>query len=195
MQKQIVFVHGGETFPTYEEYLYWLENESVFDPERADRRAKRWHRQLETLIPGSVVLRPQMPNDLNAQYREWELYFQKVIPHLTDGVICIGHSLGGTFFLKYLAAHTLPVRAHSVHLVAPSFGVPRTTFTVDEDISNITQQAPCTIYHSKDDPVVPYRESVDGVLRIPNARLISCANSGHFLSETLPELTETLLDL
>lgn len=192
MQKHIIFIHGGETFPTYEEYLSWLQNESVFDPERTDRRAKRWHRQLEIALPGWVILRPQMPNDVNAQYKEWEIYFEKTIPFLKDNIVLIGHSLGGTFLLKYLATHTLPVRIHSVHLVAPSFGVPRTSFVVNEDISRVTDHAPCIIYHSTDDMVVPYSETEAGIQRMPKAQLVTFTDRGHFISETFPELISAL---
>lgn len=192
MNQQILFIHGGETFPSYDEYISWLKHESVFDPERADRRAKRWHRQLEVALPGCVVLRPQMPNDVNAQYIEWEIYFEKTLPFLKNNVVLIGHSLGGTFLLKYLATHTLPIVIHSIHLVAPSFGVPGTSFTINEDISRVSDHAPCTIYHSTDDTVVPFSETEVGMQRMPNARLITFSDRGHFLSETFPELTAAL---
>ena len=113
MAHQLIFIHGGETFPSYERYMAWLRDESTFDPLRNDRRSKRWHRQLETTLPGWEILRPQMPNDVNAQYIEWEVYFEKVIPYIKPGAVLVGHSLGGTFLLKYLAAHEIPVRLGS----------------------------------------------------------------------------------
>ncbi len=195
MNQQILFIHGGETFSTHEEYLFWLKNESQFDPDRAQKRARRWHRQLESVLPGWTVLRPQMPNDVNAQYPEWEIYFKKVTPFLKNGVVVIGHSLGGTFLLKYLATHTLPVTVRSVYLVAPSFGVPHTTFDVFEDISKVTKHAPCTIYHSLDDSIVPFAESEGGVKRMPGARLVQFSDRGHFLSESFPELVSDLLQI
>ncbi len=192
MSQQILFIHGGESFATYDEYISWLKYDSVFDPERADRRAKRWHRQLESALPGWTVLRPQMPNDVNARYLEWEIYFDKVVPFLEDGVVLIGHSLGGTFLMKYLAMRVLPITVHSIHLVAPSFGVPDTTFSVHEDISKVANLAQCTVYHSIDDTIVPYAETSAGMLRMPHAQLITFTDRGHFLSETFPELIDAI---
>ncbi len=188
MSKQLVFIHGGETFDTYDHYINWLTTTSTFDPERYNARAKRWHRNLETFLPGWVILRPQMPNEVNAQYNEWEVYFEKVIPYLQDKVVLIGHSLGGTFLLKYLATHELPVQA-SVHLVAPSFGVLHTSFDVTENLSIISSRVrSCTVHHSTDDMVVPYQESKEGVLHIHGAQLRTYTDRGHFLGESFPEL-------
>ncbi|MFM2415212.1 MAG: hypothetical protein RI911_905 [Candidatus Parcubacteria bacterium] len=192
MAQQLIFVHGGEAFPTHGMFLDWLRTIAVFDPLRQDRRQKRWHRQLEAVLPGWSILRPQMPNDTNAQYVEWELYFEKVVPYMEQGCVLVGHSLGGTFLLKYLTKHVLPVQPKALHLVAPSFGVPGTSFEVDEDVSVIPTRIPTTIHHSHDDTVVPYSESVEGILRMPGAQLISYETKGHFIDETFPELVSLL---
>ncbi len=191
MRHQLVFIHGGETFPDYAHYIDWLQSESTFDPERNDRRSRRWHRQLESALPGWEILRPQMPNDLNAQYLEWSIYFKKVIPHIREGAVLVGHSLGGTFLLKYLSQERMPISLTSIHLVAPSFGVEHTSFTVSEDISFIARDAKyCTVHHATDDRVVPYAESETGVSRISGAQLLTYEHRGHFLDETFPELID-----
>lgn len=193
MRHQLVFIHGGETFPDYTHYIHWLQSESTFDPERNDRRSRRWHRQLESTLPGWEILRPQMPNDLNAQYIEWSIYFEKVIPHIREGAVLVGHSLGGTFLLKYLSKERMPVPLTSIHLVAPSFGVEHTSFAVSEDISLIAQDAKyCTVHHATDDRVVPYSESETGISRISGAQLLTYEHRGHFLDETFPELIDLI---
>lgn len=194
MNKQLVFIHGGETFDTYDHYIDWLKTTSTYDPERYAARALRWHRQFEVFLPGWAIFRPEMPNEVNAQYYEWEIYFEKVLPYLQDGVVLVGHSLGGTFLLKYLATHEFPVRS-SVHLVAPSFGVPRTTFDVQENLSVIpTRVKSCAVHHSIDDLVVPYQESAEGIKHIKGAQLYTYTDRGHFLGETFPELIKLITD-
>ena len=103
MKKQVVVIHGGDTFETYEEYLNFLRGYEI-DIERykSDKRDwKPWLRQ--RLGSDYEVILPIMPNKTNARFDEWKIWFEKFIPFLHDNVLLIGHSLGGTFLAKYLS--------------------------------------------------------------------------------------------
>ncbi|MDD4830994.1 MAG: hypothetical protein PHR31_02545, partial [Candidatus Pacebacteria bacterium] len=97
MKKQIVAIHGGETFDTYEEYLSFLKNLEI-DFERIKSKEKSWKKNLGKKLGNDFeVILPEMPNALNAKYIEWEIMFGKLIPFLEEEIILIGHSLGGIF--------------------------------------------------------------------------------------------------
>jgi uncharacterized protein len=159
MKTQIVVLHGGETFDTYQEYLDNLRA-SKFDFSRLMR--KDWKTTLqEKLGDGFEVVLPQMPNKRNAKYLEWKIWFDKIAPLLENGCILVGHSLGGIFLAKYLSEEIVPKKIRALFLVsAPyddkdledslaDFILPTNLNKLSEQIQNIC------IYHSPDDPVVP----------------------------------------
>ena len=121
MKKQIVIIHGGDTFATREEYLSFLRNYEInierFNTDKTDW--KPWVRKM--LQDEYEVITPQMPNKTNAQYGEWQLWFDKFIPFLNDGVILIGHSQGGIFLAKYLSENQFPKKIGGVMLVAAPY--------------------------------------------------------------------------
>ncbi|TWP14917.1 hypothetical protein EUA75_02735, partial [TM7 phylum sp. oral taxon 353] len=78
--KQIVIVHGGSSFNSYENYLDSLKN----SPLHYERLlwAQKWREWLAQTINGYDVLLPNFPNKQNAQYEEWKTYFKKLLPLL-----------------------------------------------------------------------------------------------------------------
>jgi hypothetical protein len=96
--KQIVHIHGGSPFDSYERYLSALRNnpltyESLF-------RKTKWRDWLAVTMTDFDVLLPTMPNKQNARYSEWKIYFEKILPFLGDDVQLIGSSLGGNILSK-----------------------------------------------------------------------------------------------
>jgi predicted alpha/beta hydrolase family esterase len=194
MPKQLVFIHGGETFGTYNEYLAALA-EWTFDPFKALK--KRWKYSLqEELGEEWEVMLPDMPNKYNAKYIEWQTWFEKVIPHLRDGVVLIGHSLGGIFLAKYLAEHELPVAVRKIILIAAPYD------DADSDYSLADFALPTslerlsaydvTLYHSEDDPIVPFVDLGKYQRAVPTAQVRALPDRGHFMDEKFPELVEEL---
>lgn len=74
--KQIVIVHGGSSFNSYENYLDSLKNSSL----HYERLlwAQKWREWLAQTTTGYDVLLPDFPNKQNAQYEEWNI-FRKTI--------------------------------------------------------------------------------------------------------------------
>lgn len=62
-----------------------------------------------------------MPNGNNAQYIEWKIWFERLLPFLNDGVILIGHSLGGIFLAKYLSENNFSIKVRAAILIAAPF--------------------------------------------------------------------------
>ena len=67
-------------------------------------------------------------------------------------------------------------------------------FAFDEKkVGAITQKAECVyIFHSKNDPVVPYSHAETLAELLPEAGPVTFENKGHFLEETFPEFLEHL---
>jgi len=197
MPTQIVFIHGGDSFDSYEEYIDFLKNFEI-DIERFKPR-KRWREWLtEKLGDDYECLRPDMPNKWNAQFSEWKLWFEKIIPFLADGVIFVGHSLGGVFLAKYLAENTFPRKISKLFLLAAPFDskdadYSMASFALPADISKILQQVEkIYLYHSEDDDIVPFIDQAKYKQALPEAEVRIFSDRGHFSIDTFPELLEDI---
>lgn len=193
MKKQIVVIHGGTTFDTYEEYMEYLRS-SELTLEKINR--KDWKDFLATNLPEYEVIYPKMPNAKNARYEEWKIWFEKLFPILNDNVMLVGHSLGGIFLAKYLSENHFPKKISSLHLVAApydtevnkeslaDFALSKTV----EDVSSYTENI--FLYQSTDDTAVAYEDVQKYKRDIPSATLVSFEDRGHFTQESFPELVE-----
>src|SRR3989344_3476169 len=104
---QVWVIHGGDAFASYDEYLEHLKNWEI-DINRL-RGTDDWKSTLSNhLGSGYDVFRPSMPNSRNAKYIEWKIWFDKFVPFMEDGIVLVGHSLGGLFLAKYLSEEQLP---------------------------------------------------------------------------------------
>jgi predicted alpha/beta hydrolase family esterase len=192
--QQLVFIHGGETFDTYKEYIDALRS---WEYEPFEERSKRWKDSLaEELGDQWQVLMPSMPSKMNAKYLEWCLWFEKVEKHLTDGVVLVGYSLGGIFLAKYLSEGPFPVTVRATFLLAAPFDTdsgPLADFGLPSSLAALKGQGgKIFLYHSEDDDVVPFSELDKYRAQLPDATVRTFADHGHFQGPELPELVADL---
>ncbi len=197
MKKQLIHIHGGSPYDSYEDYIESLEEKVIEDPLKVFSNELSWSRRyIEFLHDDWQVIRPDMPCSNNAKYIEWKIWFEKYIPFLQNNIILVGHSLGATFLAKYLSTHTLPVTIEQIHFVAGAY-----TCEADFDLHNIDMQLvqkQCKnirIYHSKDDFIVPYSASDMFLQALPKATLVTFTDRGHFLQAEFPELIQNILEI
>lgn len=195
MKQQVLVIHGGDAFDSYEEYLKDLKSWEI----SLDRiRAKGWKSSLEKDLGENFdVLNPKMPNAQNAKYTEWKIYFEKIIPLMDDQIILIGHSLGGIFLAKYLSENKFPKKIKALILVAPPYNTPTkhplADFVLTKPLSLISELTDNIIlFHSKDDKVVPFTNSKHYFKDLPNIELISFEDRGHFTQDEFPEIIERI---
>lgn len=190
MKKQVLVIHGGDAWDTYEEYIAQLKM-WTYDP--YEERGAGWKNELEEVLGDSYeVFLPTMPSKYNAKYQEWCIWMEKIIPYLRDGVIIIGHSLGANFVAKYLAERTISISVEQVHLVAGCYGLGG-GFDLHVSLENIhVQCAHVFIYHSTDDSIVPYADALKYHKALPDAQFITFSDRGHFLLDDFPEIVENV---
>lgn len=204
MKKQVFYLHGGCAFSEYKDYLEYLRNES---PEPFKAAHTRWNKRLATDLGDEYeTFMPDMPNKFNAQYIEWQIWFENHLQYLRDDVILIGYSMGAMFYQKYLINNELPVRIKALILIAPPHGYfkdPVTgedggdfNLTDDEDVTKIARQvSDISIYHSKDDFAVPYESAVQLQAKVPTAELVTFEDRNHFLVDDFLELLDKIKEI
>jgi len=177
--KQLIHIHGGQWFNSYERYFAYLISKEIDNPN--EPKIIKWQKRYEEFLGDNwQIIRPQMPSPQNSKYEEWKLWFEKYFQYLEDGITLVGHSLGATFLAQYLSEEVFPREIHSLHLIAPSFDG-EGGFGLDERVSNISKQLTnIYLYHSKDDPIVPYDDSEKIHKLLPTAKFATFENMGHF---------------
>lgn len=195
MKKQIVIIQGGDTFGTYEENMNFLRDFKL-DIERYSSGKIGWKPWIRKMLQEKYeTVIPQMPNPTNAVYDEWKIWMDKIVPFLNDDVILIGHSLGGVFLAKYLSENIFPRKIKAVFLVAAVFdkdadGYTVQSFALPEKLNLQTENI--YLYHSKDDPVVPFSALEQYQKVLPNAVARVLVDRQHINQEEFPELLEDL---
>lgn len=189
---QIIFVHGGNSFDNSSEFYDYLRS-CEFDPYKPER--VRWRNTIATNLATSHESHfLQMPNALNADYIAWAIWFEKMISYMRDGVILVGHSLGGGFLLRYLTENKLPVTVAQLHLVSPCIdeldcpGVGGFKIDIATWSGFASEIQEVHFWHSVDDTLVPLHHSERLLEKYPTAHLHKFTDRGHFLEPEFPEL-------
>lgn len=200
MKKQVIVIHGGTSFKTYEDYISYLENKEIDIAELRPR--KEWKDSLSIELGNDYdVLLPRMPNGTNARYKEWKIWFDNIAKVLNDEVLLIGHSLGGIFLAKYLSENTFPKRIVATILVAAPFDDAEgadgkeslVDFTLPSSLAQFAAQCDkIYLLHSEDDPVVPFAQLEKYKNALPNAEAVIFKDREHFNQETFPEIIDII---
>jgi predicted alpha/beta hydrolase family esterase len=200
MKKQVVAIHGGSTYNTYEEYFEHLKAKILKNLD--DMLTRGWRDSLrDSLGDDYEVVLTRMPNSKNSKYAEWKIWFDKIVPFLNDGVILVGHSLGGIFLAKYLAENKFPAQIKATILVAAPYGADDVEeslgdFTLPNSLEKFSEQGgKIYLYQSKDDHTVPYSNVEKYAKQLPKSEVFTFVNRGHFLQETFPELVAQIKSL
>ncbi|RME78074.1 hypothetical protein D6774_02355 [Candidatus Woesearchaeota archaeon] len=194
---QVLFVHGGTTFKSREEFLDYLRNKPLQITPR-----KKWSAEYLTQALGEDfdIIRPSMPLKENAQYEDWKIWFERYLELCSDELILIGNSLGGIFLAKFLSENQLNKKIRSTYLICPPFDNDLDGedlvggFELGDDLSLLEEQGgKLTLLFSKDDPCVPPRHAHKYREKLPRARIIVYeSKNGHFQVEEFPELVEMI---
>jgi len=197
---QILMIHGGMTFKNDRAYLSYLKNRKVRLGRRINWAGDYMDKELGKKFE---IIRPRMPLQDNAQYRDWKVWFERHIPYLRNGVILIGGSLGGIFLAKYLSEHKFPKKILATFLVCPPFD----NTVIGEDLVNgfklksnlsLLEKNNKNLYlmFSKDDDCVPVAHAEKYRNKLKDANIIIYkSKNGHFDVPRFPEIAQIIKNL
>lgn len=198
-RNQVIFIRGGESFETKEQFYDYLRTVPL-DPYSKRRNWRDW---LEwSLSEDFDSLTPHMPNKQWADYEAWRIWFERHLEFIRNDnkLILIGQSLGGLFLAKYLSENEFPRVIDQLHLVCPVFDNEGMTdertasFTLDPSLlSNVQRSAErIFLYHSTDDDLVPIAHAHKYLKHLERAEFLEFHDRGHFRQPAFMELLETV---
>ncbi len=157
---------------------------------------QKWKPWIAEQMPEADVLLPTFPNGYNAVYDEWRIYFEKLLPFLDNDVRLVGHSLGAMFLAIYLHENPLPAPVRQLILISGAYDDETAeelgSFKVLSAQNVVKSAREVHLFHSKDDPVVPFFELAKFQADLPNATSHIFEDKGHFNDATFPELLALL---
>jgi predicted alpha/beta hydrolase family esterase len=149
------------------------------------------------------LLYPKMPHESEPDYRNWKTQIGNEMSHLKNGGILVGHSVGGSFLLKYLSDEKVEKSIAGIFLIAtPYWGGDGWRYegyesvTLPKDFpSKLPSGAPIFFYHSRDDEIVPFAHLTLYARKLPQATIHALDAGGHQLRNDLSEVAVDIKSL
>jgi predicted alpha/beta hydrolase family esterase len=200
---QVIFIRGGESFENKKQFYRYLKTR----PFDIYKQRRSWRDWLEWgLSERFDSFTPVMPNKDFADYNAWKIWFERLFPFIKKSkkikIILVGNSLGSLFLLKYLSENRFPKHIDQIHLVCPVIdnsgliGEYVGNFKLDlRKMGNIERQTDhLSIYHSRDDPLVPFNHSARLMKHFEMARLFEFEDRKHFSQPAFMELLQNIYE-
>jgi serine hydrolase len=169
---------------------------NMHEPEGSGRLAAYLARELST---GYRIVAQEMPDADNPRYQPWRDRIEQELAAIDEDVILVGHSFGASVLLKYLAEGSYGKPVRGLFLVsAPNWGPDGwayAEFAVPDDVGSRLPATRVFLYHSRDDPEVPFAHLGYYEEHLPTAIVRPIAGSEHSFVEGLPLLVEDIKSL
>ena len=153
----------------------------------------------ETLLGNGLgseyrVRAPRMPGPTEPHYETWAKRLAELIAEC-DRPALVGHSLGASVVLKYLAeAEPRPALAGLFLIATPFWGPGFPEFALPPDFSaRLRDLSPLYLYHSRDDSEVPFEQLEQYARALPQAVVRAVDGRGHEFDQ--PEFPELVADI
>ncbi|RKW25224.1 hypothetical protein D8B46_00025 [Candidatus Gracilibacteria bacterium] len=196
MKKQIIFIGGGiakENYLSFADYVEKIE----YNPYEQER--KKWTDFFaEKLGSDYEFIKIPMPNKYFADYGAWKIMFSKIFPFLKENFCLVGHSLGGTFLIKYLNENSFSYLPKNIFLLAPALNDSEEeingSFEIKSNFKNFEEKYSSKTYflHSKDDFVVSFSDFLEFKNIFPKSNFIEFENKNHFLDLEFVEFEDLI---
>jgi predicted alpha/beta hydrolase family esterase len=142
------------------------------------------------------VLAPDMPDSDHPRYLAWRDQIAQELGKLDADALLIGHSLGGSMLLKYLAEGTYQKPIAGLFLVAvPDFSKQdwELEYAVPDDFaSRLPPIQQLFLYHSRSDEEVPFSSLRRYQEQLPQATVRVLEGKEHSFTEGLPALAQDI---
>lgn len=147
-----------------------------------------------------TILYPRMPDEADPRYAAWKSALLREFERLEDGAIAVGHSIGGTILIHFLAEKTLPIKLGAVFLIAAPFvgegGWRSDDIPSRQNLgSSLPAGLPIFLYHGTADDIAPFEHLKLHAKAIPQAKVNSLANRDHQLNNDLREVARDIRSL
>lgn len=152
----------------------------------------------DALGPAYDVHYPKMPEEDSATYADWKAIIERELATLDDHVVLVGHSVGASVLLKYLSEDQPDKPIIALFLLATPYWGADNFWTWDEarlpeDIATkLASIPPISLYHNRDDEVVPFAHLVLYAAKLPQATIHEFDHGGHQFGNDLTEITEAI---
>lgn len=143
--------------------------------------------QFDVLYP--IIKNPEAPS-----YENWSVMLAGEFSKLQSPVILVGHSIGGSVLLKYLAEHPVNIKVSGLFLVAtPYWDLDVEEFMLPEDFKKkLSHLSPIYLYHGTGDTIVPFQHLDSYRNAFKRAWVRELATDDHMFANGLPELVEDI---
>jgi predicted alpha/beta hydrolase family esterase len=140
---------------------------------------------------------PKMPNPDNPEYEAWREKIEEELNKAEDGVILVGHSLGGSVLLKQLSEHPFNKQIAGLFLIAtPYWGKEMKEYMLDDDFATKLPEIPfIMLYHSRHDEEVPVSHLRAYAKKLPKAYVRELYGDEHVFSSGIGELVQDIKSL
>jgi predicted alpha/beta hydrolase family esterase len=159
------------------------------DPEGSGRLAD-WLRG--ELGAGYRVSADPMPDAGDPSYPSWRDELERRLAAVGDRPVLVGHSFGGSVLVQCLAERSARAPFAGLFLVAvPDWGPEGwedEAVALPDDLAARLPPGPVFLYHSVDDPEVPFAHLALHRRRLPNATVRPVPGRQHSFTDGLPEL-------
>jgi predicted alpha/beta hydrolase family esterase len=146
---------------------------------------------------GYEVRYPRMPLEDDPSYARWSTAIGHELAAVDDGVIVVGHSVGGTVLVNYLA-EVVPTRGvGAIMLIAAPFvgagGWPGDEFELPSNLgARLPRGVPVHLFHGLNDQIAP-PDHIDLYSRaIPQAQPHRLPDRDHQLNDDLSEIAQAI---
>jgi predicted alpha/beta hydrolase family esterase len=132
-----------------------------------------------------------MPDAENPAYEPWRAAIEKELAAMEGPVLIVGHSLGASTVLKVLSESSALPRVRGLFLVTTPWWEPEgwsAEYAVPEGFPGRLPDVPIFLYHSVDDPEVPFSHLEIYRQHLPAATARAIPGHEHSFVHGLPEL-------
>jgi hypothetical protein len=174
--------------------IFFVQGAGNMDaPDGSGRLAAYLSRELGD---GYRVIAPRMPDADNPRYQAWRDRIEQELELIDEEAIVVGHSFGGSVLLKYFAEGSLHKPVRALFLVSvPDWGPDGWAydeFAVPADVGSRLPTSRVFLYHSRDDPEVPFAHLRFSEKLLPTATARAIAGSEHSFTDGLPVLVDDI---
>ena len=181
MKHQILFIHGAG------------EGAHALDSQLAASLQ-------DALESDYLVKNPKMPKEGAPEYKLWKEEIARQLAAIDGNLILVGHSLGASVLLKYLAEEPIKIPIVGLFLIAtPYWGAEGWDYDEYKLRANfaahLPRNLPIFLYHSRDDEIVEFTHQALYADKLPQATVRQLATGGHQLNNDLSEVAADILAL